>query len=70
MFIDIIENCQFVIEVTACAIVLLIVYIHLIIFASSFLYPGVEVGAVAIGIVVAGVMACRGGNGGLRGGIS
>ncbi len=31
---------------------------------------GVEVGAVVMGIVVTGVMACRGGDGGLRGGVS
>jgi len=39
-------------------------------FASSFPYPSVEVGAVVTGIVVAGIVACRGRNGGLRSGVS
>ena len=39
-------------------------------FASSLPCPIVEVGAVVMGIVVTGVMACRGGDGGLRGGVS
>jgi len=36
---------------------------------SSFPYLGVVIGTVVIGIVVAGVMAYRGGGSGLRGGI-
>ena len=34
-------------------------------FTSSFLYPSVEVGAMVMGIVVIGIMAYRGGDGGL-----
>jgi hypothetical protein len=40
---------------------------NLAVFTSSFLYPNIEVGTVAIGVVVVGVMACRGGDGRLRG---
>ena len=36
-------------------------------FASSFPYPGVEVGTIATGIVVAGVVAYKGKNNKLRG---
>ena len=36
-------------------------------FASSFLYLNIEVGTVATGVVVVGIMACRGGDGRLRG---
>ena len=39
-------------------------------FTSSFPYPSVEAGAVVIGIVVAGVVACKGRNSGLRSGVS
>ena len=39
-------------------------------FASSFPYPSVEAGAVAIGIVVIGVVAYRGRNSELRSEIS
>ena len=35
---------------------------NLAIFTSSFLYPSVKVGAVAIGIVVVNIMACGGRN--------
>ena len=38
-------------------------------FTSSFPYPSIEVGAVAIGIVVVSIMARGGGNSGLRGGV-
>ena len=38
---------------------------NLAIFVSSFPYPSVEVGAVAMGIVVVGIMACRGRDSGL-----
>ena len=43
---------------------------NLAIFTSSFPYPSVEVGAVAIGIVVAGIMACEGRDSGLSGRVS
>jgi hypothetical protein len=43
---------------------------NLVAFTSSFLYPNVEVGTVAIGIVVVGVMACGGRDSGLRGKVS
>ena len=33
---------------------------NLAIFTSSFSYPSVEVGAVVMGIVVVGIMACGG----------
>jgi hypothetical protein len=36
-------------------------------FASSFPYPNIEVGTVATGVVVAGVVAYGGGDSGLRG---
>ena len=42
---------------------------NLAIFTSSFLYPSIEAGAVVTGIVVAGIMACRGRNSGLRSGV-
>jgi hypothetical protein len=35
-------------------------------FISSFPYPNIEVGTIAIGVVVAGVMACRGRDSGLK----
>ena len=38
-------------------------------FTSSFLYPSVEVGAIVIGIVVAGVVARGGRNSRFRGGV-
>ena len=38
-------------------------------FASPFPYTGIEVGAVATGIMVAGIIACRGRDNRLRGGI-
>jgi hypothetical protein len=40
---------------------------NLAIFTSSFPYPNIEVGTMATGVVVVGVVAYRGGNGGLRG---
>ena len=40
---------------------------NLAVFASSFLYPSVKVGAVAMGVIVVGIVACRGGNAGLKG---
>ena len=43
---------------------------NLAVFASSFPYPNVEVGTIVMGVVVVGVMACGGGDGGLRGEIS
>ena len=43
---------------------------NLAVFISSFPYPSVEVGAVVTGIVVAGIMACGGGDGGLSGKVS
>jgi len=39
-------------------------------FASSFLYPSIEVGTVAIGIVVVDIVAYKGRDSGLRGGVS
>ena len=39
---------------------------NLAIFTSSFPYPSVEAGAVAMGIVVVNIMACRGRNSGLK----
>jgi hypothetical protein len=35
-------------------------------FASSFPYPNIEVGTVAINIVIAGIVACGGGDGKLK----
>ena len=43
---------------------------NLAIFASSFPYPSIEVGAVAIGIVVAGIIACGGRDSRLSGKVS
>ena len=43
---------------------------NLAIFTSSFPYPSVEVGAVATGIIVAGIIACRGRDGELSGKVS
>ena len=43
---------------------------NLAIFTSSFLYFSVEVGAMAMGIVIVSIMACGGGNSGFRGKIS
>ena len=43
---------------------------NLAVFASSFPYPNVEVGTVAMGIVVAGIIACKGRDGGLSGGVN
>ena len=43
---------------------------NLVIFISSFLYPSVEVDAVAMGIVVVCIMARGGGDGGLSGKVS
>ena len=40
---------------------------NLAVFISSFLYPSIEIGAVATGIVVIGIIACRGGDGRLSG---
>ena len=40
---------------------------NLAVFVSSFPYPSVEVGAVATGIVVAGIIACGGRDSGLSG---
>ena len=42
---------------------------NLAIFTSSFLYPSIKAGAVVMGIVVAGIVACGGGDGGLRSGV-
>ena len=39
---------------------------NLAVFTSSFPYPSVEAGAVATGIVVVGIMACRSRNSRLR----
>ena len=39
-------------------------------FASSFPYPSVKAGTVATGIVITGIIACRGRNGRLRSGVS
>ena len=39
-------------------------------FASSFPYFNIEVGTMATGVVVVGVVACRGRDGGLRGEVS
>ena len=39
-------------------------------FTSSFLYSSVEVGTVVAGIVVVGVVACRGRDGEFRGKVS
>ena len=39
---------------------------NLAVFTSSFLYPSVKVGTIAIGIVVVNIIAHRGGNSGLR----
>jgi hypothetical protein len=36
-------------------------------FTSSFLYPNIEVGTMATGIVVVGIVAYRGKDGGLKG---
>ena len=35
---------------------------NLTIFTSSFPYPSIEVGIMAIGIVIVGIIACRGGD--------
>ena len=43
---------------------------NLTIFTSSFPYPSVEVGAVAMGIIVADIIACRGKDSRLSGKIS
>ena len=43
---------------------------NLAIFASSFPYPSIEVGAVATGIVIVGIIACGGRDGGLSGKVS
>ena len=43
---------------------------NLAIFISSFPYPSVEVGAVATGIVIVGIMACKGGDGRLSSKVS
>ena len=43
---------------------------NLAVFINSFPYLSVEVGAVATGIVVAGIIACGGENSGLKGKIS
>ena len=43
---------------------------NLAIFTSFFPYPSIEVGAVAIGIVIAGIIACRGKNSGLSNKVS
>ena len=40
---------------------------NLAIFTSSFPYPSVEVGAMAIGIVIVGIMACGDRDSKLRG---
>ena len=40
---------------------------NLAVFANSFPYPSVKVGTVVMGIVVAGIMAYRGRDGGLSG---
>ena len=39
-------------------------------FISSFPYPSVEVGAMATGIVVASIMACKGGDSGFSSKVS
>jgi hypothetical protein len=39
-------------------------------FTSSFLYFNIEVGTVATGVVIAGIVAYEGGDGGLRGKVS
>ena len=36
-------------------------------FASSFPYPSIKIGTMVMGIVVVGVVACKGGNAGLKG---
>ena len=43
---------------------------NLAVFISSFLYFSIEVGAVVMGIVVAGIIAHGGRNSGLRGRVS
>ena len=43
---------------------------NLAVFASSFLYFSVEVDAVATSIVIVGVIACGGGNSGLKNKVS
>ena len=43
---------------------------NLAVFTSSFLYPSIEAGAVATGIVVVGIVAYRGRNGGFRSKVS
>ena len=43
---------------------------NLAIFTSSFPYPSVKVGTVATGIVVEGIIACKGRDGGLSGKVS
>ena len=35
---------------------------NLAIFTSSFLYPSVKVGTIAMGIVIVNIVACRGGD--------
>jgi hypothetical protein len=39
-------------------------------FISSFLYPNIEVGTVVMGVVVVGIIACRGRDSRLRGKVS
>ena len=43
---------------------------NLAIFTSSFPYPNVEAGTVVTGIVIVGIIACRGRNGKLRSRVS
>ena len=43
---------------------------NLAVFANSFPYPSIEVSAIAIGIVIAGIITYKGGNSGLNGKIS
>ena len=43
---------------------------NLAIFTNSFPYPSIEVGAMAMGIIVANIIAYKGGDGGLSGKVS
>ena len=42
---------------------------NLVIFTNSFLYSGVEVGAIVTGIIIVDIVARRGRNSRLRGGV-
>ena len=43
---------------------------NLAIFTNSFLYPSIEVSTVVMGIIVANIIACKGGDGGLSSEVS